>query len=828
MEKYKQLANENKIVIVLALIATFKYFMFYSLMDVNTYFFVVVMTSLAITALLFSIFPKQWIGGAVYLAMSLIMVADATYYSFFRKYLSFNMLGAAEVVGDIGASIKEVFQPVYLVCILDAVIILAVILIRDYFIRQGIKKDKIRESQKREKHEGLFKLGALAVLLITIIGASFFSSFAQSLRNQEFFSFHIYDAISCAFPQEKGSLEAFENSYKDEIGGSLFGVAKGRNVVFIQLESFMNFGIGLEYNGQEITPNLNALIKDNSIYCENFYQQVGSGNTSDAEFAANNSIYGTVLSYTYKVYGETNYFRGLPVLLGEQGYDTAVFHAFEERDFWNREKAYPNQGFKNYYGGLVTKGGDYTMVDWMGWGLNDSDFFLQTAQLMEDRLQEPYYAFVNTLSNHHPFEMLPKYQFIKLGKDMNGTIVGNYLQSINYTDYSLGIFFEDLKKRGMYEDSIFVIYGDHAGITHNEVTNKKIPELLGKKSYTDDILLNLPCIIHIPNPDRDVTQVVDKACGHLDILPTVAYLMGWNDLDTVYFGHNMLSEGIGFVAEQTFVKRGSFIYGDIMYKMSLDGVFENGTAWEISSGRSVSLDGLKEYYLKGMELINACEYVLETDALRSIYQSNGSLANLGKGEAKRAPYPDAVVYSGFPDQNLIGKQSLEALNLSYDSGYRYIKINLSWSKDGSHAYFRDKKTGKIAMDEGDLIEWFKSHSDARLVVEIDGEKVNEMDNTLTFFGNLGEDGTALGRSIVLYEATTEDYTGRHDVFLDVSSEELSTTDNAALNQFIDINKVWAIVMSEEDYQGKRAELVTKERKVYVAHPEGTIEPAGSK
>ena len=61
-----------------------------------------------------------------------------------------------------------------------------------------------------------------------------------------------------------------------------FGVAEGRNLIVIQLESFQNFVINAEYNGQEITPNLNEIIKGDTIYLDRYYQQIGSGNTSDA------------------------------------------------------------------------------------------------------------------------------------------------------------------------------------------------------------------------------------------------------------------------------------------------------------------------------------------------------------------------------------------------------------------------------------------------------------------------------------------------------------------------------------------------------------------
>src|SRR5690606_21645627 len=66
------------------------------------------------------------------------------------------------------------------------------------------------------------------------------------------------------------------------------GLAAGRNVIVVQLESLQNFLIGMELNGQEITPVLNRLAREH-FYFPRFYQQVGQGSTSDAEFVMNTS-----------------------------------------------------------------------------------------------------------------------------------------------------------------------------------------------------------------------------------------------------------------------------------------------------------------------------------------------------------------------------------------------------------------------------------------------------------------------------------------------------------------------------------------------------------
>ena len=89
------------------------------------------------------------------------------------------------------------------------------------------------------------------------------------------------------------------------------------------------------------------MIQNDSFYFENYYYQIGGGNTSDAEFAVNNSLFGPTDAAGYVKY-TTNNFNGLPWILRDEGYSTStVFHAYYE-EFWNRNLAYPAQGFDNF------------------------------------------------------------------------------------------------------------------------------------------------------------------------------------------------------------------------------------------------------------------------------------------------------------------------------------------------------------------------------------------------------------------------------------------------------------------------------------------------
>lgn len=600
-----------------------KILLFYSFMNITTNLFFVWITTCILLWVLFSSFRNKWIPTVIFTLITIIMFVDVTYSEFFNRYLSIGMMGAAGVLADLEESIKEVIKPRFFLLYLDVVFIYATLIINKIPLK------------KNDGGKLKYKRGIATVIILTfLLWNPVQSTFATSLGNQEFFGYHFKDVFSIVCGDDlDASMAAYTNSYPKEKNGPLFGVAKEKNLIILQVESLQNFVIGRTYNDQEITPNLNRLIEGNTIYCNNFYQQIGSGNTSDAEFAVNNSLYGTLASYTYKLYDQ-NYYRGLPHLLKEQGYTANVFHAFEDRTFWNRESAYPAFGFDRYYGGLNDRGrdGDYSPTEWMGWGLPDSEFYPQTVEYMKEQT-EPFYSFVISLSNHHPYKMLPKYKFIDLLPEDKGTIVGNYLNSAAYTDYSIGIFFDELKKAGLYNNSIIIIYGDHVGLTHNEEIDKSMERLLGKP-YGFENLLNIPLIISLPEEEVDIHGLCETAGGQIDILPTIAYLMGFKSLDTLYVGHNILTVKDGFVAQQTYMPKGSFLTNDIGYEMSRDGIFEHGRGWNLKTGDPIGLTECKDGYLRSVSIVNTSEYILKSDALRQIYLEKKSLGEASSQEVE--------------------------------------------------------------------------------------------------------------------------------------------------------------------------------------------------
>jgi len=97
----------------------------------------------------------------------------------------------------------------------------------------------------------------------------------------------------------------------------------------------------------------------------------------------------------------------------------------------------------------------------MGWSaLSDSSFFRQSFDKIDTT--KPFYSFYITLSSHHPFTYFEDYDF-DVG-EFEGTYIGNYLKAANYLDKCIGEFIAELKKRGLYDNSLLVFYGDHAAV----------------------------------------------------------------------------------------------------------------------------------------------------------------------------------------------------------------------------------------------------------------------------------------------------------------------------------------------------------------------------
>ena len=189
----------------------------------------------------------------------------------------------------------------------------------------------------------------------------------------------------------------------------------------------------------EITPNINKLLKSDTLYFNNYYQSLGKGNTADAEFATLNSFYPVTEREAYRLYVENNY-NGLPWLLRQQGYGTLAFHG-NVRTFWNRGQMYPQEGFDFFYSQEYLNPTEIS-----GFGITDKELFRQAVDILKQQTGQTF-SFMVTVTNHIPYDLEDSLVSLKL-KPEDETLFGHYLQAVNYADEAIGELIERLKEEG--------------------------------------------------------------------------------------------------------------------------------------------------------------------------------------------------------------------------------------------------------------------------------------------------------------------------------------------------------------------------------------------
>lgn len=381
-------------------------------------------------------------------------------------------------------------------------------------------------------------------------------------------------------------VESLFQNKDTEQPDALFGTARGKNLIVIQVESLESSVMGKTIDGKEITPNLNKLAKE-GLYFTNYFTQVGPGNTADAEFVTLNSLYPLTNTVAFVDFANNTY-EALPKLLTQHGYRTYSLHG-DVPDFWNRARIYPALGYekaisKEYYG--VTEEDFET--------LSDHDFFTQSAQKMT-AFPQPFMATLMTLTSHTPFVIPERHQTLSI--PINTPFTQNqkdYLQSIHYTDATIGAFIADLKEKDLYKNSLIVIYGDHGTQTDiHTILTPATPE----NTLTSLEPNHVPLIIINPSSGTAMKHTKAIPGSHLDLYPTIVHLLGMKTPRNT-LGQNLLTTKHPVVVHRDpyFQVITSILTPHRAYENTTTGEFQEGTCIEIPSKKQLPLIECKELY----------------------------------------------------------------------------------------------------------------------------------------------------------------------------------------------------------------------------------------
>jgi hypothetical protein len=191
---------------------------------------------------------------------------------------------------------------------------------------------------------------------------------------------------------------------------------------------------------------------------------------------------------------------------------------------------------------------DRYAVDFLG---NVEDAAIELARLLESPAPEPFFFFLHLIDPHSDWKRLPyespaPFQpdpppggwesvptcfdgecatgFLSLVNEGEVTLGPEvdlfhslYDASIRYTDHHLGALFDDLERRGLFDDSIVIVTSDHGEefLEHGKVMHTQ--------GY--DECLHVPLMIKFPAGEHAGLRIPHQV-QHVDVMPTVLELLG--------------------------------------------------------------------------------------------------------------------------------------------------------------------------------------------------------------------------------------------------------------------------------------------------------------
>lgn len=324
-----------------------------------------------------------------------------------------------------------------------------------------------------------------------------------------------YDVVSRYLGVDQPDAQSLNFSREQASQSYAIAGSQPPNVVFVMLESLGTSAVGAYGNPLNPTPNIDRLAKQ-SWFFENFYVPVtgtaktvwasisGVPDVSRQETATRNplitrqhSLVNALQGYDkYYMIGGNSGWANMNALIRQSIDDVQLF---EERHWTS------------------------PMVD--VWGISDLDLFKESDRILRQQAEgKPFFAYIQTAGNHRPFT-IPKendgFEVLDLPLETVQNAGSRSLAQYNAArllDFNIGRLMDIAQEGGWYDNTIFVMFGDHntriSQIPHMPPAFEK----LGLESN------HVPLLIHAPKLLEP--RVIEEAVGLVDLLPSVLGMAG--------------------------------------------------------------------------------------------------------------------------------------------------------------------------------------------------------------------------------------------------------------------------------------------------------------
>jgi len=283
------------------------------------------------------------------------------------------------------------------------------------------------------------------------------------------------------------------------------------NVVLISVESLSAEFLGSFGNTQNITPELDSLAKAGILFT-NLYAS-GTRTVRGLE-ALSLCIPPTPGQSIVKRPDNKNLFT-LGSVFRSKGYHSRFIYGGYGY-FDNMTEFFSNNGYEvTDRASLKDSEIHYSNI----WGVADEDLFMLSMRELDKDYQskKPFFAQIMTVSNHRPYTYPEGRIDIPSKTSREG--------AVKYTDYAIGKFIREARKKPWFSNTLFVIVADHCASSAGKV------ELPVDKYH-------IPMIFY--SPGHIAPSKFDKLTAQLDIGPTILGYLKFN-YKSKFFGHDVFA-----------------------------------------------------------------------------------------------------------------------------------------------------------------------------------------------------------------------------------------------------------------------------------------------
>ena len=296
-----------------------------------------------------------------------------------------------------------------------------------------------------------------------------------------------------------------------------------RHVIIILAESLESWVLERTVEGQELTPRLNAVLRDSlTIYAPHILSQAKGGRSIDAQLMINSGLL-PIASGAYSLkYPHTTYPSLAEALRAEYGADAVRAYALtgDKPMVWNQAIIDPALG----YDSLIAKASfvnDEPVGPRYRPQIGDVALMRQIAdKIVRGEVWDAHRHMLLqcvTYSGHFPFALPDRLREVRFS-DRFPERMRNYMATARYTDRAIGLFVDRLRAAGVYDSTLIVITGDHEGL--GEMRRAWCESAGGRGVVSDRPMVPL-IILNAPRGLR-----VEAVGGQIDIYPTLLRLLG--------------------------------------------------------------------------------------------------------------------------------------------------------------------------------------------------------------------------------------------------------------------------------------------------------------